>query len=64
MKRKSKFNVKYSLFVNGNEYPKNEPFTATSADNAELQCTKMLHNFSEPGCTFKIHSVEKATNHG
>jgi hypothetical protein len=29
-----------------------------------LQCTKMLHNFSEPGCTFKIHSVEKATNHG
>jgi len=59
VKKKIKFNVKYSLFVNGNEYPKVEPFMATSADNAELQCTQMLKKFSEPSCTFKIHSAEK-----
>jgi len=59
MKKKFKFNVKYSLFVNRNEYPKVEPFMATSSDNAELQCTQMLQNFSEPSCTFKIHSAEK-----
>jgi hypothetical protein len=59
MRKNFKFNVKYSLFVNENEYPKVEPFTATTSDNAELQCKKMLQNFSDPSCTFKIHSVEK-----
>lgn len=59
MKKKFKFNVKYSLFVNGNEYPKVEPFMATSSGKAELLCTQMLQNYSDPSCSFKIHSVEK-----
>jgi hypothetical protein len=59
MKKKFKFNVKYSLFVNENEYPKIEPFFASTPANAELKCTQMLLNFTEPSCSFKIHSVEK-----
>ena len=63
MKRNFKFNVKYSIFANESEYPKSELFIASSDVQAESKCTKMLLSFLDSSCTFKIHSVEKVSNH-
>jgi hypothetical protein len=62
MKKQFKYNVNYSLFINNNEYPKTESFTAINAAKAESECMKLLRIFSDPSGTFKIHSVELASS--
>lgn len=60
MKKLFKHWVSYSIFVNGTEYPKKEPFQAANSTQAEKLCETMLRNFSAPCTSYKIHSIERA----
>ncbi|MFZ4547728.1 MAG: hypothetical protein ACOYN4_09850 [Bacteroidales bacterium] len=47
MKKTFRYNVFYSVFVNGIEYPKQLPLKANSPEHAEEQLRKMMKSFPE-----------------
>jgi len=55
-----KYNVRYSLIVNGIEYPKTEPFYGRTNDEAEKACEKTLASFNSDGNSYKIHGSDRA----